>query len=218
MIYLKLIIDFFIVGLLSFGGAYSAIPLVKDVVTNYPMITDEVLVDFVAISESTPGPVAVNLATFVGSYVGGLPGAMLATLAEITPAFIIIIIFTLFFNDKLKNDNVNYALSIVRPCIIGLISSVGLFLFYSIVKKAIEGIVEGLQGLELLSRSLVVEGYGKLHKKYMDLSSDGISTIIIVILLVIILLIYKKISKKKLSAIKIIIIGAVLGIAINYLL
>lgn len=218
MIYIKLIIDFFIVGILSFGGAYSAIPLIKDVASHYEIISDEVLVDFIAISESTPGPVAVNLATFIGSYVGGVPGAILATLAEITPAFVIILVFTLFFKDLLKNDKVSYALSIIRPCIIGIIVSVGAYLLCSIVGKAITNIVAGLKGLEVLSRALIVGDTHEIYQKYMDLVGGGLSTIIIAVFLLIIMLLYNRFTKKKLSAIKIIVIGAVLGIAINYLL
>ena len=193
MIYIKLMIDFFIVGILSFGGAYSAIPLIKDVASHYEIITDEMLVDFIAIAESTPGPVAVNLATFVGSYFGGIHGVILATLAEILPAFIIILVFTLFFKNLLKNDKVSYALSIIRPCIIGIITSVGLFLLYSILNKAIVNKVKGLSRIEF-------------------------STIIIAILLLAIMLLYQRLTKRKLSAIKIIIFGAVLGMAINYVL
>ena len=118
MIYIKLIIDFFMVGILSFGGAYAAIPLIKDVAAHYDVITDELLVDFIAISESTPGPVAANLATFVGTEVAGIPGAIVATLAEILPAFLIILVFTICFSDLLKNKRVEYALSIIRPCIV----------------------------------------------------------------------------------------------------
>ena len=131
MIYIKLIIDFFMVGILSFGGAYAAIPLIKDVATHYDVITDELLVDFIAISESTPGPVAVNLATFVGTEVAGIPGAIIATLAEILPAFLIILVFTICFSDMLKKKQVSYALTIIRPCIVGLIMAVGLGLYYS---------------------------------------------------------------------------------------
>lgn len=188
MIYIKLIIDFFIVGILSFGGSYASIPLIKDVASSYEIISDDMLMNFIAIAESTPGPIAVNLASFVGTYVGGILGAIFVTLAEILPAFLIILIFTIFFKDLLKKEKVSYALSIMRPCIVGIITSVGLFLFYSIASKAAVNVKEGLP------------------------------TIIIVVLLVIIILLYQKIAKKKLSAIKIIVIGAVLGIAINYLL
>ena len=189
MIYIKLIIDFFMVGVLSFGGAYAAIPLIKDVASHYDVISDELLMDFIAISESTPGPVAVNLATFVGTEVAGIPGAIVATLAEILPAFIIILIFTICFIHMLQNKNVSYALSIIRPCIVGLIMAVGLSLFIGNVLSCIND-----------------------NRIYIFKFS------IIAILIILTMLIYKKLLNKKLSAIKIIILGAFLGIAINYLL
>ena len=185
MIYIKLIIDFFIVGLLSFGGSYASIPLIKDVASNYEIISEDMLMNFIAISESTPGPIAVNLASFVGTYVGGMPGAILVTLAEILPAFLIILIFTIFFKNKLENKKVSYGLSIIRPCVVGIITSVGLFMLFSIMSNA---------------------------------NGSGYSNIVIFVLLFAIVYLFLKLTKKKLSAIKIIIIGAVLGIAINYLL
>ena len=218
MTYIKLIIDFFIVGILSFGGSYASIPLIKDVASNYEIISDDMLMNFIAIAESTPGPIAVNLASFVGTYVGGILGAILVTLAEILPAFLIILIFTIFFKDLLKNEKVSYALSIIRPCIIGIIVSVGTYLLCSIVGKAITNIVAGLKGLEFLSRELIVGDTHERYQKYMDLVGGGLSTIIIAVFLLIIMLLYNRFTKKKLSAIKIIIIGAILGIAINYLL
>ena len=186
MIYIKLLIDFFIVGILSFGGSYASIPLIKDVASNYEMISEDMLINFIAISESTPGPIAVNLATFVGTYSGGVIGAILVTIAEILPAFLIILIFTIFFRNKLENEKISYGLSIIRPCVVGIITSVGLFMLMSIIASSTD--------------------------------TNRYSNLIIIVLILAILFIHKKLTKKKLSAIKIIIIGAILGIAINYLL
>ena len=185
MIYIKLIIDFFIVGLLSFGGSYASIPLIKDVASNYEIISEDMLMNFIAISESTPGPIAVNLASFVGTNVGGILGAILVTLAEILPAFLIILIFTIFFKNKLENEKISYGLSIIRPCIVGIIISVGLFMLLSVMTSS---------------------------------ENRGYSNIVILVLIIAAIYIHQKVAKKKLSAIKIIILGAIFGIAINYLL
>ena len=83
MIYLELLIGFLKVGLFSFGGAYAAIPLIREVVLSYGWVTEEMLTDMIAVSESTPGPIMVNLATYVGTSQAGIPGAIIATLASI---------------------------------------------------------------------------------------------------------------------------------------
>ena len=92
MIYLELFIGFLIIGLLSFGGAYGAIPIIKDVVTKFNWIDESMLANMIGVSESTPGPIMVNLATFIGNQVGGPLGAVIATITVILPAFIIILL------------------------------------------------------------------------------------------------------------------------------
>ena len=92
MIYFDLFIGFLEVGFFSFGGAYVAIPLIRDVVMAHGWLDDEMLSYMIAISESTPGPIMVNMATYVGSEKGGLLGAAIATFAVVLPAFIIILL------------------------------------------------------------------------------------------------------------------------------
>ena len=217
MIYIKLIIDFFMVGILSFGGAYAAIPLIKDVATHYDVITDELLVDFIAISESTPGPVAVNLATFVGTEVAGVPGAIVATLAEILPAFIIILIFTICFSDMLKNERVSYALSIIRPCIVGLIMAVGVGLYYNQFVPNLVKYIDFSKYVKKISDLLAIDipidvNINALLREKLTQFNYLFKLIIITILILVAITIYKIVFKKKMSAIKIIILGAVLGI------
>ena len=88
MIYLDLFFGFLKVGCFSFGGAYGAIPLIRDVALSYGWLDDETLAYMIAVSESTPGPIMVNLATYVGSSQAGLGGAVLATLAVVLPSFL----------------------------------------------------------------------------------------------------------------------------------
>ena len=92
MIYLELLIAFLKVGLFSFGGAYGAIPLIRDVVLSYGWISDETLTYMIAVSESTPGPIMVNLATYVGSSQAGLLGSLIATTAVVLPSFLLILL------------------------------------------------------------------------------------------------------------------------------
>lgn len=91
MIYLELFIAFLEVGLFSFGGGYVSIPLIREIVLTYGWMDDEMITHMIAVSESTPGPLMVNMATYVGSTQGGILGALIATLAVVLPAFLIII-------------------------------------------------------------------------------------------------------------------------------
>ena len=86
MIYWELFIGFLQVGCFAFGGAYGAIPLIRDVVLSYGWLTDETLAYMIAVAESTPGPIMINLATYVGSSQAGIVGSILATLAVVLPS------------------------------------------------------------------------------------------------------------------------------------
>lgn len=128
MIYLDLFLGFLRVGCFAFGGAYGAIPLIRDVVLSYGWLTDEALTYMIAVSESTPGPIMVNLATYVGSSQAGLPGAIVATLAVVLPSFIIILLVMVVLKTLLKNRYVQAILRGVKPCIIGIILATGLYM------------------------------------------------------------------------------------------
>ncbi len=134
MIYLELFIGFLIVGLLSFGGAYGAIPLIRDVVLMFGWLDEEVLTNMIAVSESTPGPIMVNLATYVGSSQAGIPGGIIATFAVVLPAFMIILLIMVVLKKMLENKYVKAVLGGLKPCIIGIIISTGC---YMILKNSI---------------------------------------------------------------------------------
>jgi chromate transporter len=125
---LDLFVGFFKVGLFAFGGAYSAIPLIRDVVLSYGWLTDDMLATMIAVSESTPGPIMVNLATYVGSSQAGMLGAALATLAVVLPSFFIILLVMGVFRTAIKNRYVQSALRGVKPCIIGVILATGVYM------------------------------------------------------------------------------------------
>ena len=128
MIYLDLFLGFLRVGLFAFGGAYGAIPLIRDVVLSYGWLSDEMLTYMIAISESTPGPIMVNLATYVGSSQAGLLGAILATLAVVLPSFIIILLVMILLKTLLKNKYVQAILRGLKPCVIGIVLATGIWM------------------------------------------------------------------------------------------
>lgn len=198
MIYLNIFYDFLMIGLLSFGGGYTTIPMVKDIAEKYDVLSIEMLENFIAISESTPGPIAINLATFVGNEIGGLVGGIIATICEVLPAFVIILIFVKYFKKYIDNENVKFALSIIRPCIVGIIMAVGATMFISNIYPYIKSVISSSSNYSQLKYIL----------KYF----------IIAFLIVMVMFLFDKIMKKKISSIKIIILGAILGIAINYIL
>ena len=125
MIFLELMLGFLQVGCFAFGGAYAAIPLIRDVVISYGWITDEFLSYMIAIAESTPGPIMVNLATYIGSSQGGILGAAIATLCVILPAFFIMILAVVVLNKAIKNRYVQATLAAITPCVIGIILATG---------------------------------------------------------------------------------------------
>ena len=128
MIYLDLLLGFLEVGLFSFGGGYAAIPLIRDVVLSRGWLDDEAITYMIAVSESTPGPIMVNMATYVGSVKGGVLGAAIATTAVVLPAFAIIILIMVLLKKFMQNKFVKAAMDGLKPCIIGIILSTGLFM------------------------------------------------------------------------------------------
>jgi chromate transporter len=102
MIYLELFWTFFLIGAFTFGGGYAMLPLVQAEVAQRGWIPAQELVDFVAVSESTPGPFAVNMATYVGSEVAGVFGAVCATLGVVLPSFVIIYLVSMFLDSFLS--------------------------------------------------------------------------------------------------------------------
>ena len=128
MIYLELLVGFLKVGLFAFGGAYGAIPLIRDVVLSYGWIDDEMLTYMIAVSESTPGPIMVNLATYVGSSQAGFWGALIATAAVVLPSFIIILLIMVYLKKLLRNPYMQAVLRGVKPCMVGIILATGVYM------------------------------------------------------------------------------------------
>lgn len=132
MIYLSLFWSFFQIGLFSFGGGYASLPLIQhQVVELHPWLTMTQFSDIITISQMTPGPVAINSATFVGIQIAGIPGAIVATLGCVTPSCIIISILAFVYYRYRSLATIQGVLSGLRPAVIALIAGAGVSLFQS---------------------------------------------------------------------------------------
>jgi chromate transporter len=179
MIYLDLLIGFLKVGLFAFGGAYGAIPLIRDVVLSYGWLDDEMLTYMIAVSESTPGPIMVNLATYVGSSQAGFPGALITTTAVVLPSFIIILLIMVLLKKLLKNPYVQAVLRGMKPCIIGIILATGLYMILHTCFGSVSTLSPDMTTILLTAvLSAVYFGPRKLMKKGLSpIALIGISAI-----------------------------------------
>ncbi len=130
MTILNLFLGFLKVGCFSFGGAYAAIPLIRDIVLSYGWLDDEMLTYMIAVSESTPGPIMVNLATYVGTSQAGILGAMVATFAVVLPSFLIVLVVTAILSKLIKNKYVQAILRGIKPSMIGIILATGCWMIF----------------------------------------------------------------------------------------
>ena len=184
MIFLKLFLTFFEIGLFTFGGGYAMISLVREKALLFEWLTEEELLNMIAVSESTPGPIAVNMATFVGSTQAGLWGSVCATLGVVLPSFIIILLISVFIRNFLKYTGVQAFLGGVRPCVVALILSTAVLMFFS-----------------------VLFDFSTLESSF---SPDERGLVLFAVLLAI-AFVFKKVKKKKPSPILMILISAGLG-------
>ena len=184
MIYLKLFLNFLKIGLFSFGGAFGMLPLIEETVVTNNWLSASDFYSFVGVCESTPGPIAVNIATYVGSIQGGILGSIIATLGVILPSFIIILLIASILKNIIKNKYVQYFLNGVNPVVIALILSTGISLLFNNIGISISDI------------------------------SLNIAPIVIFLCLAFIYCLFYVVKKKKISSITMIILSAILGIVI----
>ncbi len=185
MIFLQLFFTFFRIGLFTFGGGYGAIPLIRSEVEQAGWLSDSELLNFIGISEATPGPFAINIATFIGSSQGGFLGAVVATLGFVMPSFLIILIVAIILTWFMKSRLVKGLVNGIMPVVIGLILTAGLFLI--------------LDGTYITTY---------------DVSKIDLKSIGIILNLGVLMIVYSKTTKKKPNPIVIILISAVLGIVV----
>ena len=188
---LDIFFTFFKIGLFTFGGGYAMIPIVRDSVVAKGWITEEFFYDFIGVCESTPGPVAINMATFVGSTVAGFWGSFFATLGVVLPSLIVLILVASLFKNFSENPWVKAAFKGMRPVIFSLILSAGLLL--------------ALKNLFPVFPTLYPEP-GSIS---VDLKIGALMVFLFAVKIA-----YKKLSGKKLSPIILIVISAVCGIVI----
>ena len=134
MIYLELFWSYFQIGLFSIGGGYAAMPLIQNqVVEIHSWLTMTQFADIVTIAEMTPGPIAINSATFVGIMVAGLPGAIVATLGCVFPSCVIVMTLAFIYHRFRGLRIVQGILAGLRPAVIAMIASAGITLFFTAV-------------------------------------------------------------------------------------
>ena len=133
MIYLRLFWTFFKIGLFTIGGGQAMIPLIIKEVVGRGWLENDLMLDFIAISENTPGPFAVNIATFTGMELGGVLGALLATVGVVLPSFIIITLIVFLLYKFMKKRAVQEVFLGVRSSVTGLIAAVFVTLFLTII-------------------------------------------------------------------------------------
>lgn len=123
MIFLELFLTFLKIGAFTFGGGYAMLPLIQEAVLAHGWIDETSLINFIAVSESTPGPFAINMATYVGSEVGGVFGSFCATLGVVLPSFVIILIVAKIYDMFKKSKAVKGCMTGLKPAVIGLIGA-----------------------------------------------------------------------------------------------
>lgn len=194
MIFFKLFYTFFKIGLFTIGGGYAMLPLIQEEVINNGWLPKEEIVNFIAVSESTPGPFAVNISTYVGSVLGGefgilgsLFGSFCATLGVILPSFIIILIVAKFYEKFKTNKIVAGCMTGLKPAVVGLIGGAILSIFLTVF------LPENNTILEIL----------KTAQTYVSLAIFALCSVLVF---------------KKVHPIIIICLSAVAGIAAGYLL
>lgn len=168
MIYLQLFWEFFKTGLFAVGGGLATLPFLQHISVRTGWFTQAQLSDMIAVSESTPGPMGVNMATYVGFTTAGIPGSLCATLGLITPSIVIILLIAMSLKAFRHNKYVDAAFYGLRPASTGLIAASGLSVFVmALWSGAGSTLVQGIhwKGVILLAVLLYLTRWCKLTKK-----------------------------------------------------
>lgn len=194
MIYWTLFYEFLLIGLFTFGGGYSMIPLVRElVVERMGWLTTEEFLNFLAVAESTPGPIAINMATYVGSTQGGFGGSCLATLGVVLPSFVIILLIAIILKRFTKNRFVQGFFTGVKPIVFALILSSAIILLNDVFFVFSVDTTAGTINYSLSYQPFLI----------------GLVLIAFIILT-------KQAFHRKVNVIYIIVLGAIIGIVVNY--
>ena len=188
MIYLELFLTFLLVGAVSFGGGYGMIAMIREKCLANGWLTEAELMDRIAVAESTPGPIAVNMATFVGANEGGVLGAILATLGVVLPSFFILLLIASILKNLLRYEGVKAILDGVRPAVVGQILATAATMLLSVCFR-ITTIAEA-PTVDWLSLAILAALFAAAW-------------------------LYRRLLKKKPSPIRMILISAILGILLS---
>ena len=191
MNYLILFLEFLKIGLFTFGGGYAMIPLVKEAVLKHGWMNEETFLNMIGVSEVTPGPIAINMATYVGSTQGGFLGALLCTLGVVLPSFIIMLLISILLKKYMKNKYVQSALSGIKFVAVSLISASALTIFADVLFPYTVGetisVTPNLIAIKMFV--IIIAGY----------------------------FLMKLVLKRKPGPILVIIMSAIVGLMVNYL-
>ena len=185
MIYLQLFLTFLKVGTFAFGGGYAMLSLIGDSVLGYGWMTEEELLNFVGVETVIPGPIAVNMATYIGYEQGGFLGALLATIGVVLPSFVIILVVAACIKNLLKYPPVKTFIASMRPALGGLIVSVAVTMALTV-----------FFGIDTISS--------------INLSFDP-RTLVVFAVVMAIPIIWKRIKKKEFSSILLVVISGIVG-------
>lgn len=125
MIYLQLFYEFFKTGLFAMGGGLATLPFLASIADRYPWFDRAMLIDMVAVAESTPGPIGVNMATFAGFTAGGIGGGLIATFGLVLPSFLVVVVIAQFLGKFSENQSVKAVFYGLRPTVCGMIAAAG---------------------------------------------------------------------------------------------
>lgn len=214
MIYLQLFFSFLMIGTVSFGGGYGMISLIRETVLSYGWLSEEEFLNFIAVSESTPGPLAVNMATFIGSSQGGILGSFFATIGVVMPSFFIILLIAALLKNFMKYAGVQAFLSGIRPCVVAMILStavtMGLGTLFSV--RSVDDIGS------LLNLGLPSEAVSSYSSATGSLSSGTVvpdyKGIFIFVFLIVLHVLWKHFRKKTISPILMLLLSAGLGMVV----
>ena len=185
MIYLQLFLTFLKVGTFAFGGGYAMLSLIGDSVLRYGWMTEKELLNFVGVETVIPGPIAVNMATYIGYEQGGFLGALLSTIGVVLPSFIIILLIASIIKNLLKYAPVKTFIASMRPALGGLILSVAVTMALTVF-------------------------FGIKSIKNINFTFDWRSLVVMAVI-ILIPIIWKRVKKKEFSSILLVIISGVMG-------
>lgn len=214
MIYLQLFFSFLMIGTVSFGGGYGMISLIRETVLSYGWLSEEEFLNFIAVSESTPGPLAVNMATFIGSSQGGILGSFFATLGVVMPSFFIILLIAALLKNFMKYAGVQAFLSGIRPCVVAMILStavtMGLGTLFSV--RSVDDIGSLLNlGLSSKAAASYSSATGSLSSGAVVPDYKGI---FIFVFLIVLHVLWNHFRKKTISPILMLLLSAGLGMVV----